>query len=376
MSSRKDQDAPIPPASMQNNIMTVANILRGVVLNDLELERNEILDQIRQKRQVQVTGPNGIPIYAKGQLEDGLFIPRYPDLWCTKMKRCSPCPLSNLQHVEVRFMGEIVAAFEGYSAEFAAFTTNPNHLDSTSEGEGGGGGGRGGGGGGGEKGSDQNETFNLCFTPGTIWMQVDIGWKRSELQELGLRIPERGTRRRDEEVQQRVQFEKLSTFLLKQQDQRQHRTCNFISISSPAQFVKDIVPHAIMDQAQLRMQNSINNTFKRVHYSLKEHGVLDNEGRLHFARRITTNEIGLEAISDERFEAIVLDYVDTFNRVNVSLESYVVDCVDCQKLQDLAFVIVLNEAGLKDISDDEIFNDIILNYVDQLVFREEAGDYY
>lgn len=287
-------------SSMQDDIaIQVANIIRDETVYQLELERNELVDKLRQKRTVQVTGKEGTPIYAQGQLDGGHFLPNNPSLWgLTLLEGGSTCNLSKLQNVEVRIGGKVMAAFEKYS-EFHVFT-KPDHLHTThgaeneelAEGEN-------------EEPAeakdegpteaeeDPYETFNICFSPNDILMQVDFGWKRKELLELGL--PEDGG-------VQEVNLDLLRNFLLEQDEDR---TCNFHSIGILANVVKGIIPYA-MDPAQLRM----NKTFKRVYDFLGMH--VDNQRRRHLAYEIVFNEPELEDISDEEeeFENIVLAYAE------------------------------------------------------------------
>lgn len=338
MSYQDSSRSPQENIKEESLLEKVAAIFRDETIYEVKRDHDELLAQLRVTRTVQVTGPNGIPIYAQGQLDDGQF-QRNRNLWGVNMvERCSPCLLSSLNTVELRFGGKVVAAFEGYSTEFSILT-NPDHIH-VSEG--------------GQKmeppeeKEDANETVNICFTPNTIWMQVDIGWKRNELIELGF------TSFEDGQVE-RVRPELLSGFL---PEEDPGRICNFLSIITPVEFLKNIIPHAL-DPAQMKK----NYTFNRVYEVLKDH-VDNDQRRQDYTNMITSNDTQLEDISDdETFKEIVLDYVshlkDTFNRVYDCLGDHV---DNDQRRQDFTNMISY-EIGFDEISDDETFEDTVLDYI-------------
>jgi len=324
--------------STQENIKQVAVVLRDETAHELKREYDELLAQIRATRTVQVTGPNGIPIYAQGQLDDGEFHST-THLWGVNMvQTCSSCLLSSLNTVELRFGGKVVAAFEGYSTDFSILT-NPDHIHVGQKMEPP------------EEKEDANETFNIGFKPNDIWMQVDIGWNRNELIELGFTAFEDG------EVDT-IRPELLSGFL---PEEDPGRVCNFLSVFTPPGFLKDTIPHAF-DPAQMKQDYTLN----RVYRVLRDH--VDNDQlREDYTKKIMSNDTELEDISDDEiFEETVLDYLspleDTFNRVYEVVE----DHVDNDQLrEDYTKKITSIDTQLEDILDDETFEETVLGYLYQ-----------
>ena len=96
----------------------VASIFRNEVLSLLDQELNSLRTQIRSAKTLQVTGKHGIPVYAQGQLDfDGN---RCPDGYSVELEDTFyQCPLSNLNNVEIRIEGKVVAEIpEGFIEQF------------------------------------------------------------------------------------------------------------------------------------------------------------------------------------------------------------------------------------------------------------------
>lgn len=243
----------------------VANIFRDDSLCDLKRNREELLRQLGALRAVQVTGHNGTPIYAQGQLDDdGQFQSGNSFRWSVDMvDSVSSCLLSNLKHVELRIGGKLVADFKGFSTRYCIHEFRLG---------------------------EKADVFNISFVPDNIWIQLDIGWGRNELLALGY----------EEGVP--IDLDYLSTFLPEQDEER---ICKFLSISTTVEKVRGIIPRAL-DPAQLEKNDFI----IRVRDILQNHGYTENANI--YARMIAAElyESELDIYDDEEVECHVLYYLE------------------------------------------------------------------
>lgn len=91
----------------------VAATLRDKVVQDLMEEVEAMRKQIRQSRCVEITGPDGTPVYALAQFEDGGYGAN-SNLWdviFSEENQALPCPLSMLEGIEIRLGGVCKAKF-------------------------------------------------------------------------------------------------------------------------------------------------------------------------------------------------------------------------------------------------------------------------
>jgi hypothetical protein len=84
-------------------------------------EENETLRRaLRQARTVSVTGPGGTPLYAVGQFDDGQHAGN-PAYWRVSLvDQGVPCPVEDLEHVQVRLGGVCLASFATTNYQGAA----------------------------------------------------------------------------------------------------------------------------------------------------------------------------------------------------------------------------------------------------------------
>jgi hypothetical protein len=243
----------------------VANFLRDESMCHLKRKRDELLRQLGASRAVQVTGRNGTPVYAQGQLDDdGQFQSGNSFRWSVDMEdSISSCLLSNLKNVELRIGGKLVANFQGFSTRYCIHEFRLG---------------------------EKADVFNISFVPDNIWIQLEIGWERHELLALGYEegIP--------------VDLDYFSTFLPKQDE---GRICKFLSISTTVEKVRGIIPRAL-DPVQLEK----NDFMIRVRDTLKDHGYTEKANI--YARIIAPElyESELDIYDDEAVEDHVLDYVE------------------------------------------------------------------
>jgi len=145
----------------------VAAALRDKSIHDL-MEENRKLRELAMA--VEVTGPEGQPIYARGKFdEDGDSA--YETLYEVKLsEQLTLCPLSDLSDVEIWIGGSIRASFNGdkFSHDWELF-----HGDD-------------------EDGENEEKEIKLsaCFQPGTVWLSIKIGWSQEEMDEKYLKFPD------------------------------------------------------------------------------------------------------------------------------------------------------------------------------------------
>lgn len=281
MHSKVDHDS---LRSTQELAPLVAHTLRDATCCLLKRERKELLRQIHAFNTVLVTGRNGIPIYAQGQLdEDGQFQANNPLRWDVTMENCgSPFRLSNLKEVELRFGGQLVANFHGFSTH--------HYIHEIKYGQ-------------------KEGMFHISFAPENIWIHLDIGWEKEELLALN----------HDEDSLVPLEF--LTTVLPQEDDER---ICKIISVSTMVDKVKDKIPHAL-DPVQLEK----NDLFIRIMDILRYHGHAEEVNSL--ARWITPeiydelhDDWRIDLDDDDDLENIILDYIPTANtiRQNVRLPRF------------------------------------------------------
>jgi len=156
----------------------VAAALRDKTIHELMEENRKLRERVRYLMAVEITGPEGQPVYARGQFDKDGDYHGNPHLWNVKFsEELTPCPLSELQKIEIWIGGSIRASFDNlkfsHDWELSDFGETDNE-------------------GGNERKPIQKRErlFIACFHPGTVWLSINIGWSQQELVNANLHFPE------------------------------------------------------------------------------------------------------------------------------------------------------------------------------------------
>ena len=96
--------------STQEVAPLIASIVRDDVVFGLTKEIDVLRGQIRELRNLQITGRHGTPVYAKWQLDENR---NFKDLFGNfSLEGCRSCVNSDVQNVEIRMGGKLVACQE------------------------------------------------------------------------------------------------------------------------------------------------------------------------------------------------------------------------------------------------------------------------
>lgn len=156
----------------------VAAALRDKTIHELMEENKKLRERVRYLMAVEITGPEGQPVYARGQFDEDGDYHGNPNLWNVKFsEQLTPCPLSELKNIEIWIGGSIRACFDNgrfsHDWEFSDFGENDNEGDNS------------------EKPAYERERLYIaCFHPGTVWLSINIGWSQQELVKANLHLPE------------------------------------------------------------------------------------------------------------------------------------------------------------------------------------------
>jgi len=97
---------------MSDLAQSIVTVLRDKALSDLLDETELLRQQLKQCRAVTVTGPDGTPVYATGQFNEGNYeYADEPNLWQVALQQLQPCPLTELENVEIQCGGILKAKF-------------------------------------------------------------------------------------------------------------------------------------------------------------------------------------------------------------------------------------------------------------------------
>jgi hypothetical protein len=91
----------------------VAAALRDKALQDLMVENHALRKQLQCTRRVEITGPNGTPVYARAQFDDGeTYVGgSYWEVKFPKGQQLLACPLAALEGIEIWIAGMLKATF-------------------------------------------------------------------------------------------------------------------------------------------------------------------------------------------------------------------------------------------------------------------------
>jgi hypothetical protein len=91
----------------------VTAALRDKPLKDLMAENDALRKQLQPTRRVEITGPNGTPVHARAQFDDGgtSVGSSYWDVKFPKGKQLLACPLAALEGIEIWIGGMLKAKF-------------------------------------------------------------------------------------------------------------------------------------------------------------------------------------------------------------------------------------------------------------------------
>jgi hypothetical protein len=149
----------------------VAAVLRDRTVADLLEENEKLRRQLKQRWAVEITGPEGKPVYARAQFDQDGAYGGNPRLWrvpfaknhnkdttttTTATTIIAPCPLSELPNMEVRVGGMCKAKF-GNNSDFEGF------IDF-------------------DQSSSEGYDLNFCFVGGgDLWLDLVIdGWSEED----------------------------------------------------------------------------------------------------------------------------------------------------------------------------------------------------
>jgi len=136
---------------MSDLAQSLVTVLRDKALSDLLNENESLRQQLKQIRAVTVTGPEGTPVYATGQFDEGIYA-NNPNLWQVTLRQLQPCPLAELENIEIQYGGVLKAKFTSSDDNVEAFVDDPEIKDGWGE-------------------------VNFCFRNGYggLWLDIRIG---------------------------------------------------------------------------------------------------------------------------------------------------------------------------------------------------------
>lgn len=150
----------------------VAAALWDKAMADMIEENKQLRQQLRSARDVEITGSGGEPVYARGQLdEDGTFHRhRDPTIWRVKFsEQIAACSLSDLKDIQVWVGGTIRTNFGEFSSYYNVMDHGDYYYDKNN--------------------GRREKGYTVCFQPGTVWMDINLGWTDEELSEADLHLP-------------------------------------------------------------------------------------------------------------------------------------------------------------------------------------------
>jgi hypothetical protein len=88
----------------------VSSVLRDENVEKLCRDNEMLRQKLKGTRAVTITGPEGTPVYCRGQLDEGALLDDNPNLWRVNLSSpLVPCRLADLDEVEVRIGGMVKA---------------------------------------------------------------------------------------------------------------------------------------------------------------------------------------------------------------------------------------------------------------------------
>lgn len=119
---------------MSDLLPLVGEILKDRCIDDLGEENKALKKRLRRTRVVEVTGPNGSPIYASGDLEEGIFgTLRHDDddddRWIVNLNRCEECPLEKLMDLEIWLSQQRFLRFDARSGGSYQYSTQVVEME-------------------------------------------------------------------------------------------------------------------------------------------------------------------------------------------------------------------------------------------------------
>ncbi|KAL3940330.1 MAG: hypothetical protein SGARI_001013 [Bacillariaceae sp.] len=109
----------------------VAAVMRDKTVEELMEKVQKQEQQIKDMMKVEITGPEGSPLYMEGQFDEGDWGHRI-DWWCPKMKveeQQMDCPIRNVRNIEVRIGGILQFTVDPENDLKTEFTLVPKSLD-------------------------------------------------------------------------------------------------------------------------------------------------------------------------------------------------------------------------------------------------------
>ncbi|CAB9497584.1 expressed unknown protein [Seminavis robusta] len=110
MQSESSESVSDSVAAVSDSVAALAPMV-SAVLRDCKVM--ELMDEVKQKdmvinqiMHVEITGPNGTPVYAEGQFNRGKYGGRV-DQWFPSLQHKKDCPLSQIRGLEVRLGGMV-----------------------------------------------------------------------------------------------------------------------------------------------------------------------------------------------------------------------------------------------------------------------------
>jgi len=113
---------------MSDLAQSIVTILRDKALSDLLDEHELLRKQWKASRAVTVTGPEGTPVYATGQFDEGKYADN-PNLWEVTLRQLEPCPLAELENIEIQCGGIFKASFSPDGVDVNGFVDDPELKD-------------------------------------------------------------------------------------------------------------------------------------------------------------------------------------------------------------------------------------------------------
>lgn len=272
----------------------VAAALQDKTMHELLEENKKLRARLKSCMTVEITGAEGYPIYASGDFETDGGYHGNPNLWNVNLQEVTPCPLSELRHVEVWIGGVVKTSFEGILAYGHEIFDD------------------------GEYDQDQ-KIYSVCMEPGCLWMEINIGWTDQEAEAANIRLPHH------HEVEEPT--EQIDYICGAMAEAGPDKVCKFRSISPLVSEFKKLV-HSIPGSSNEELlsrherMNAASDLLGRVMEALR--GIVDDDdrwfravtvGRLRLAEMLMTTMItnGVQLQNVDAVREFIVNYQENHN---------------------------------------------------------------
>ena len=170
-------DPPVHSRPMSDLAPFVAATLRDKVIYELLEENKKLQERVRASMTVEITGQERQPIYCRGQFDKDGEYHGNPNLWNIKFsEQLHGCPLKDLKNVEIWIGGTLRATFEQRGFSNLAHIMDDGKVDNDGINQT-------------RPDNEKERIYTAIFQPGSVWLDINIGWTNQELDAQNLHFP-------------------------------------------------------------------------------------------------------------------------------------------------------------------------------------------